>query len=117
MGKDRTLFGSILTMNVAFANFVSWMTRPMRGIWTDVHEPIELDEAILAATHFCSVNPAKVLEIFDPPSRMLGQDISMYTGGIQVGKRADIALLRLGGEPGAYDVDVSRVFVGGRLFE
>jgi len=113
-GKPWTLFGSILTMPVAFANFVSWMTRPMRGIWNDVHKPLDPDEAVLVASHFCSVNPARALEIFDPPAQRLGQDISRYTGGIQVGKRADVALIRLEGEPGAYSVRAEQVFVRGR---
>jgi N-acetylglucosamine-6-phosphate deacetylase len=114
-GKRRTLFGSVLTMRVAFANFVSWLTQPMRGIWRDVHDPLELDEAILAASHFCSVNPARAMEIFDPPNQKLGQDISRCTGGIQVGKRADVLLLRVQGEPGQYDCQVVNTFVGGRL--
>jgi N-acetylglucosamine-6-phosphate deacetylase len=115
VGKHRTLFGSVLTMPLAFANLVSWMTKPLRGIWNDVHEPVDLEDAVLAATHFCSVNPAKVLGIFDPPSRRLGQDISMYTGGIQVGKRADIALVRLHGEPGAYTLTPDHVLIKGQL--
>jgi N-acetylglucosamine-6-phosphate deacetylase len=114
-GKRRTLFGSVLTMRAAFANFLSWLTRPMRGIWKDVHDPLELDEAILAASHFCAANPARALEILDPPNQKLGQDISMCAGGIQVGKRADVALIRVDGEPGEYDVQVVSTFVGGRL--
>lgn len=114
-GKRRTLFGSVLSMRVAFANFLSWLTRPMRGIWKDVHDPLELDEAVLAASHFCSVNPARAMEIFDPPNQKLGQDISRCAGGIQVGKRADVALIRVDGEPGQYDVGVVSTFVGGRL--
>ena len=102
-------------MRVAFANFVSWLTKPMRGIWKDVHDPLDLDEAILAASHFCAVNPARAMEIFDPPNQKLGQDISMCAGGIQVGKRADVALIRVDGEPGQYDVQVVNTFVGGRL--
>ena len=114
-GTRRTLFGSVLSMRVAFANFLSWLTKPMRGIWKDVHDPLDLDEAILAASHFCSVNPARAMEIFDPPNQKLGQDLSMCAGGIQVGKRGDVALIRLEGEPGAYDVQVVNTFVGGRL--
>lgn len=114
-GKRRTLFGSELTMRLAFANFLSWLTRPMRGIWKDVHDPLELEEAILAASQFCSNNPARALEILDPPNQKLGQDLSICAGGIQVGKRADVVLLRVNGEPGAYDVDVVNTFVGGRM--
>jgi N-acetylglucosamine-6-phosphate deacetylase len=113
--NPRQLFGSVLTMRVAFANFVSWLTKPMRGIWNDVHDPLDLDEAILAASQFCSANPAQAMEIFDPPNQKLGQDISMCAGGIQVGKRADVALIRVDGEPGEYDVEVVNTFVGGRM--
>ncbi len=115
VGKHNTLFGSMLSMRAAFANFVSWMTKPMRGIWNDIHDPLELDEAVLEAARYCSVNAARVLVIFDPPNRKLGQDISTYTGGIQVGKRADIALIKLEGEPGTYDAKISDVLVRGRL--
>ena len=114
-GKRRTLFGSVLSMRVALANFLSWLTRPMRGIWKEVHDPLDLDEAILAASQFCSVNPARALEILDPANQKLGQDISMCAGAIQVGKRADVALIRVQGEPGEYDVQVQSTFVGGRL--
>ncbi len=114
VGKHRTLFGSMLTMPVAFGNFVSWMTGPMPGIWNDVHDPLDLDEAVLATSRFCSVNAARAMGIFDPPNQKLGQDISMYSGGIQVGKRADVALIRLEGEPGAYGVRTDHVFVKGR---
>jgi len=114
-GKRRTLFGSVLSMRLAFANFLSWLTTPMRGIWKDVHDPLDLDEAILAASHFCSVNPARCMEIFDPANQKLGQDISMCAGGIQIGKRADVALIRVDGGPGQYDVRVENTFVRGRL--
>ncbi len=113
-GKRRTLFGSVLSMRLAFANFLSWLTKPMRGIWKDVHDPLDLDEAVLAASRFCSINPARAMEIFDPPNQKLGQDVSMCAGGIQVGKRADVVLLRVNGAQGAYDVDVVNTFVGGR---
>ena len=115
VGKRRTLFGSVLTMRAAFANFVSWLTGPMRGIWTDLHDPLELEEAIMTASQFCSVNPGRAMGIFDPPNQKLGQNISRCAGGIQVGKRADVALIRIDGEPGQYDVEVAHTFVGGRM--
>jgi hypothetical protein len=87
----------------------------MGGIWNDIHDPLELDEAVLTASQFCSANPAQAMEIFDPPNQKLGQDISMCAGGIQVGKRADVALIRVDGDPGEYDVQVVNTFVGGRM--
>ena len=115
VGKEGTLFGSVLTMRVAFGNLVSWLTRRMPGIWHDEHLPLETDEAVLTASRICAVNPATALGIFDPVSRSLKQDISPYVGGLQVGKRADLALVRLVGQPGEYEIDVEHVFVGGRL--
>lgn len=113
--KPGTLFGSVLKMPVAFGNLVSWLTRRMPGIWSDEHLPLELDEAILMASKVCSGNPAEAFGLFRPANRRLNQDVSSYVGGLQVGKRADVALVRLVGQPGAYEVDVERVFVGGRL--
>jgi len=115
VGKDRTLFGSVLKMKAAFGNLISWLTRRMNGIWHEVHLPMSLDEAVLLASQVCSVNPAMALGVFDPANRVLNQDLSMHTGGLQVGKRADIVLCRVMGHPGEYDLDVEHVFVGGRL--
>ena len=117
VGKPGTLFGSVLKMRVAFGNLISWFTRRMRGIWNDEHLPMELDEAVLTASQLCSVNPATALGIFDPSSRFLNQDLSTCVGGLQVGKRADIALVRIVGQPGEYEIDVEHVFVGGRLMQ
>ena len=100
--KENTLFGSMHTMSVAFANWISWFTREMKGVWTNKYLPMDLDEAVRIATHLCSANPAKVL------------DLSGHTGTLSAGKRADIVLLKLDGEPGDYRVNVSDVFVGGR---
>ena len=115
VGKENTLFGLVLKMKVAFSNIVSWLTRRMPGIWNDEHLPMDTEEAILSAMTMCSINPAKVLGIFDPPDRWVNQDISVYTGGLQVGKRADLQVVRLIGQPGAYDIDIEQVFQGGRL--
>jgi N-acetylglucosamine-6-phosphate deacetylase len=112
--KENTLFGSMLTMRVAFANWVSWLTRQMPGIWVDEHDPLSLDEAILAASHFCATNPARVLGVLDPVSRHLGQKLDGFVGSLEVGKRADVVLLRLNGSPGQYRAAVRSVFVKGR---
>jgi len=105
----------VLKMKVAFTNIVSWFTREMPGIWNEQHLPIDTEDAILRAVTMCSVNPAKVLGIFDPPNRWLGQDLSVCTGGLQVGKRADVQVVRLIGQPGAYEIEIEQVFQGGRL--
>jgi len=112
-GKENMLFGSMLTMRAAFANWVSWLTRPMPGIWVNEHPALGLDDAVLTASRLCSVNPARALRIFDPVSRYLGQRLEDFTGGLQVGKRADLVLMKISGETGSYEADVKGVFVGG----
>jgi len=114
--KENTLFGSVLTMSVAFGNWVSWLTKPMRGIWVDEYLPYETDEAVLMASRMCSSNPALLLGELDPASRCLGQDLEDYVGSLWVGKRADAALIRLNGDEGNCRADVSSVFVHGRRF-
>ena len=110
VGRGNTLFGSMLTMSTAFGNWVSWLTREVRGIWFDEHLPLEIDEAVFVASQLCSTNPAKVLNMLDPVSRSLGQKLEEYVGTLVVGKRADVALLRLDGEDGNYRAEVTSVF-------
>ena len=115
-GTAQTLFGSLIRMRDAFSNILSWLTRRMPGIWRDEHLPFDTEEAIVDVARMCATNPARALGIFDPASQRLGQDLSGFCGGVQVGKRADLAVIRLDGEPGYYDVAVTHTFVGGRLF-
>lgn len=112
--KDNTLFGSVLNMRVAFSNWVSWLTRPMRGIWVDEHLPLETDEAVLMASRLCSINPAKVMGILEPVSRHLGEKLEDYVGSLEVGKRADVVILKLNGTEGEYKAEVNSVFVKGK---
>ena len=100
--SDAMLFGSVLCMRVAFANFLSWLTKPMRGIWKDVHDPLDLDEAILAASHFCSVNPARAMEIFDPPTRSSDRTSACAPAVSRSASVPTFALIRVEGEPGEY---------------
>ena len=113
-GKTNTLFGSVITMRDAFSNILSWLTRRLPGIWRDEHLAMDTEEALLDVAKICATNPARALGIFDPISRRLGQDLSAFCGGVQVGKRADLAVIRLAGEPGMVDVNVEHTFVGGR---
>jgi N-acetylglucosamine-6-phosphate deacetylase len=114
LGKENTLFGSVLTMDTAFSNWLTWLTRDMRGIWFDEHLPYETDEAVLMATQLCSRNPANLLGLLNPVSRYLDQSLENYMGALRVGRRADIALFRLRGHEGGYKAEVQSVFVDGR---
>lgn len=112
--KANTLFGSVLTMSVAFSNWVSWLTRPMPGIWTAEHPPRDTHEAVCIASRLCSVNPALLLGQFEPAALSLGQKLADYTGSLEVGKSADAVLLSLDGEQGNYAADIASAFVRGR---
>ena len=109
-----TLFGSVLRMDVAFANVLSWLTTRYHGIWNEEHLPIDLDEALVMTSAMCSGNPAHVLGVYDPPSKSLNQDLSGYVGSLEVGKRADIVVADVVGSAGAYHLKIEDVLVGGR---
>lgn len=113
-GKADTLFGSMLTMDVAFANILNWLTEGTAGVWRDRHEPIGLEQAFVRASEMCSKNPARVLGIFEPPSGTAGTDLSGYTGSIEAGKSADLVLTALERPGGEYRLKVERTFVKGR---
>ena len=115
--KENTLFGSVLKLRQAFSNLVSWYTRPMPGIWQDAHPPLGLHDAILTASKMLSENPARALALYEPTCRWLNQDLSGYTGSLEVGKRADVVAMRLVGSAGDYATEIEHVFVGGAKVE
>ncbi|HRU06086.1 MAG TPA: amidohydrolase family protein [Candidatus Brocadiia bacterium] len=110
VGKHNTLFGSVLTMNKGVANALSWLTGGTAGVWTERHEPLAFDEALVRAVKFAATNPARALNIYAPsPSRPLAE----CAGALEPGKRADVVTLKVEGKPGAYSVTVKDVFVKG----
>ena len=58
-----------------------------------------LDDALRAASLFCSTNPARLVGLEDH-------------GTIAPGKRADVILLEIEGGPGSYSVRVRETWVG-----
>ena len=100
-GKANTLYGSLLTMDVAFANVVSWLTAGLPGIWNKKHKALDLETAVVRASRMASANPAKLLRVH------------RETGGIEVGKQADILLGVLEGEPGSYALRLHCTFLEG----
>ena len=59
--REHTLFGSMLTMDVAFSNVLNWLTTPIEGIWHAMHNPLEFEDALLKTSALCSRNPARIL--------------------------------------------------------
>ena len=102
--NPKALFGSCLDLPTAFGNLVSWLTRPMAGVWVRRHEAMAPDEALAAASKMTATNPA----------RLTGLDGAPGLGRIADGRTADLVLARLTGKPGAYRLTVRRTWVGGR---
>ena len=86
--KKDTLFGSVLTMDRAFGNIVRWLSSDITGAWHRHHGALAFEEAMLLATKLCSLNPAKLLGIYESTETKPGR------GSIELGKRADLLILQ-----------------------
>lgn len=82
-GTEDTLFGSVLSMNVAYQNILRWLSNPMTGVWHRHHDALSLPEALVASSLMTSDNPA----------RLLGLD-HLY-GSIEPGKKARLLLAQI----------------------
>jgi len=106
--KDRfvkappyTLCGSLLTLPRAFENLVNLFTVYHSGFMIDV--PARgLREAMWLASTFISSNQASLERRDD-------------VGSLEPGKRADLTILSVNGEPGEYKVRVEATIVDGKL--
>ena len=78
-GNYNALFGSVLTMDKAFANLLTWFTQPIEGIWNELHKPMRFEYALINASKMCSMNPAHILGL-------------EKTGTIKTGSNADILI-------------------------
>jgi len=100
-GRSDTLCGSVLTMDQAFANLLTWFTQDYPGIWYEKHEALSLPDALIKAATLCSTNPATLLGL-------------NQTGTIAVGKLADLLLVDIQQTDLAYQVTVNKVFIKGK---
>lgn len=115
VGTKNTLFGSVLRMDTAFANIISWLTTEMEGIWFEHHHALPFQEALIQATWLCSRNPAKALHMMRPEILYRGQNLSRFTGSLEIGKSADLVVASIEGEPGNYSFNVENVVFKGLL--
>ncbi len=113
--RGNALFGSTLTMDMAFSNILDWLTAPIEGVWYKRHEPLGFEEALLRASEMCSRNPATVVGMFKPKSGDAGKDLSSYTGSIEPGKSADIVIADIEEIGGRHHLKIERVFVKGKM--
>ncbi|MEC7922490.1 MAG: amidohydrolase family protein, partial [Planctomycetota bacterium] len=74
----------------------------MEGVNIRHHPALPVEDSLAAASQMCSENPARLLGA--------GQ-----RGRIEEGARADILLLELKGEPGAFEVKVHKTIAAGRV--
>jgi len=115
--SEQTLFGSILTMDIAFSNVLTWLTRSMEGIWHLMHGPLDFDNALINTSRMCSQVPARLLGIYRPDERKVNQDLSDYTGSIEVGKKADIVIADIQEDKQGYHLEIDKVFLKGNVVD
>ena len=111
--SENTLFGSILTMDKAFSNILNWLTQPVDGIWQPMHIPHDFESALINTSRMCSQIPARLLGIYRPEERIINQDLSDYTGSIEVGKKADIIIASITQKDTGYNLEIDSVFLKG----
>lgn len=103
-GKDNTLFGSCLTMQRGFCNLLNWLTTDMPGIWRRRHPACPFNDVLTDLTKMFATNPCQ----------LLGLDQQGF-GAITEGAPADLTILKITGDPGAYDVNVTLTTVAGNV--
>ncbi|HPI74329.1 MAG TPA: amidohydrolase family protein [bacterium] len=100
-GRKNTLCGSVLTMDQAFSNLLTWFTRDREGIWYQNHAALSLEAALTKASALCSRNPASLLGL-------------AQTGAIVEGNLADLVIAEIIGPKPEYQLKVKKVFLRGR---
>jgi len=108
---QHSLFGSLLTMDKAFSNLLTWMTKPVEGIWNRIHEPVEFEKALEYVSQMCSGNPAKILGIYD----CTVSNKKLCAGSIEINKLADIVIADIEEHNDGYRLKVENVVMKGRL--
>ncbi len=98
-----TLYGSVLTMDRAFANLVTWLTRPMEGVWHAMHPALPLEEALRLAVRACCTNPARLLGLEGRVGDLApGVDADVVLGELIEGEKSyrfEVKLVLHKGEP------------------
>lgn len=113
-GNENLLFGSVLTMDQAFSNLLTWFTMPIEGVWNRIHKPFSFEKALLETSKMCSANPAKLLGIYSGKSRKL-KSIRNSTGSIELGKCGDIVISEIIKNKNGYNLNVKDVILKGKL--
>ncbi|MCM8821719.1 MAG: amidohydrolase family protein [Candidatus Omnitrophica bacterium] len=100
-----TLYGSLATIDKVFSNLLSYLTKPMSGIWHKKHPAIPFEKALSITSACCSTNIVKMIK------KNNGDDLN--TGEIKNGKFADLVIGEIKGRPGNYSLKIDSVFIRG----
>jgi len=103
--RRQALFGSKLVMPVAFRNLLNWLTSQNEGIWNRTHEALNFEDALVKTSGMISVNPAKLLDIYDSEDA---------TGSIEEGKMADLFIADIDKTENGYQFNIEKVLVQGK---
>ncbi len=106
--NSNALYGSILTMDTAFNNLLTWFTKPINGIWNKLHAPLDFEHALINASKMCSENPAKVLGLFS------NTNLENSTGSIEENKSADLIIADIKKVNDNYKLSIDKVILGGK---
>lgn len=100
-----TLFGSVATIDSVFSNLLSYLTKPMQGIWHKNHPAIDFEKALCIASACCSTNIVRMIK------KNNGDNLN--TGELKNGKYADIVIGEIKGTRGRYKLKIDSVYVKG----
>jgi len=102
-GSASTLFGSMLTMDREFQNFLNIYMKNLSGYLTGplFEKQVSLEKALMDISHIMSLNPAK----------LYGHDKEL--GTLEKGKSADIVVMDIKKAGKDYKCTVKKVFVNG----
>ncbi len=112
--EENSLFGSVLTMDKAFTNLLTWFTNPIEGVWNRIHRPLKFEQALLYTSRMCSANPAKLLGIYSSRSGEVESSRNL-TGSIEVGKCADVIISDIKKNNDEYKLKIANVILNGKL--
>jgi len=100
-----TLYGSVVTIDKVFSNLLSYLTKPMQGIWHEKLSAIPFEKALCITADCCSTNIVRMIK------KNNGDDLN--TGEIKNGRFADLVIGEIKGRDGNYTLKIDSVFVRG----
>ena len=103
-GVKNILFGSLLTMDKAFQNFVNLFVKNTWGylVGNLFEKPIGIDKAVIETSKILSLNPAKLFKL------------DKLIGSIEKGKCADVLIMEISKKGNGYGCKLKSIILNGR---